>query len=113
MSGIISADNDPDLMYKESKKISFSKIKNALSYRFRLEKIARLGNVHLIYPSLSNEVYRSFIDRELDEIGMRFKEVFTCKLDFSKKVKAVLFEKGVVASQGFRPLRSSIRYLIE
>lgn len=113
MSGIISADNDPDLMYEESKKISFSKIKNALSYRFRLEEIARLCSVHLLYPSLSSEVYKSFIDRELDEIGMRFREVFTCKLGFSKKVKAVLFEVGVVASQGFRPLRSSIRYLKE
>ena len=113
MSGIISADNDPDLMYEESKKISFSKIKNALSYRFRLEEIARLGNVHLIYPSLSSAVYRSFIDRELDEIGIRFREVFACNLSFSKKVKATLFEEGVVASQGFRPLRSSIRYLIE
>lgn len=113
MSGVVSADDDPDIMYEESKKITFSNIKDALSMRFRMEEISRLGNIHIIYPSLSSGVYRSFIKKELENISKRFKENFGCSIQFSGNIEKMLFEEGVVAAQGFRPLRSSIRYIIE
>ncbi len=113
MSAGVSTDQDADLLHLESKKISFDRIKQALRNRFRMEEIARLGNIHLIYPSLSSDVYRTFINRELVEIGQRFEEIFPCNIQFSDRVKATLFEEGVVPNQGFRPLRSTIRYLIE
>ncbi len=113
MSDHVSADVDPDFFYRESKKITFSKIKEGLKERFRMEEIARLGNIHLIYPALSSDVFREFIDTELLEIGERFGHVFGCSVEFSESVKTMLFEEGVTASQGFRPLRSTIRYLIE
>ena len=113
MSNVISADNDPDIMYEASKRINFSMIKDALSHRFRMEEISRLGNIHIIYPSLNSQVYRSFIQKELENINQRFLESFGCRLKFTDQVKKVLFEEGVVAAQGFRPLRSSIRYLID
>jgi len=113
MSSVISADHDPDVMYEDSKMINFSMIKDALSLRFRMEEISRLGNIHIIYPSLSSGVYRSFIQKELANITERFHKTFGCKLNFSDQVKRVLFEEGVVPAQGFRPLRSSIRYLID
>ena len=113
MSNIVSADQDPDLLHEESKKITFSTIKEALKERFRMEEISRLGNIHLIYPSLSSKVYRDFIDIELQYICSRFEGSFHCRLSFSASVKDMLYEEGVTAAQGFRPLRSTIRYLME
>ncbi|AFL83739.1 ATPase family protein associated with various cellular activities (AAA) [Belliella baltica DSM 15883] len=113
MSDIVSSDCDPDLLYEESKKITFSTIKEALKERFRLEEIGRLGNIHLIYPSLNSQVYRDFIQSELKELSQRFALTFGCELHFSKSVETLLFEEGVTPTQGFRPLRSSIRYILE
>jgi cell division protease FtsH len=113
MSGMVSADHDPDRFYEETKKITFSKIKEGLKERFRMEEISRLGNIHLIYPALNSQVFRKFIDKELKEIARRFYKSFECSLEFSALVKDTLFEEGVTASQGFRPLRSTIGYLIE
>ena len=113
MSHFVSADHNPDNFYLESKKITFSKIKEGLKERFRMEEIARLGNIHLIYPALNSQVFREFIDKELKEISARFNKSINCSLEYSASVKNTLFEEGVTASQGFRPLRSTIRYLIE
>jgi len=113
MSGDVSADHDPDIFYRESKKITFSKIKEGLKERFRMEEIARLGNIHLIYPSLNSEVFKQFIEKELREIEERFNHYYGHLIEFTPKVHAILFEEGVTATQGFRPLRSTIRYLIE
>jgi len=113
MSGEVSADSDPDFFHKESKKITFSRIKEGLKTHFRMEEIARLGNIHLIYPAFSSQFFRDFIEKELLEISKRFGTVFNYQFEFADSVKAMLFEEGVIASQGFRPLRSSIRFLIE
>ena len=113
MSGEVSADQDPDSLHEDSKKITFSKIKEALKDLFRMEEISRLGNIHLIYPAFNSQFFRDFIDKELGEIGKRYETAFDCKLEFCHSVKSMLFEEGVTASQGFRPLRSSIRFLIE
>ncbi|MGM0944495.1 MAG: hypothetical protein ACQEW9_04870 [Bacteroidota bacterium] len=113
MSSEVSADHDPDFFYEESKKITFSKIKEGLKTRFRMEEIARLGNIHVIYPALSRQVFKVFINKELKEISDRYGDVVGAQIFFSESVKEMLFEEGVTASQGFRPLRSTIRYLIE
>lgn len=113
MSGDFSADQDPDILHEESKKITFSKIKEALKDLFRMEEISRLGNIHLIYPAFNSQFFRDFINKELEVIGKRYETAFDCRLEFSPSVKSMLFEEGVTASQGFRPLRSSIRFLIE
>lgn len=113
MSDMVSADHDPDLLHEASKRITFSNVKEALKERFRMEEIARLGNIHLIYPAMSSKVYREFIGKELEVIRDRFKHTFRCHLSFSENVIDMLFEEGVFPSQGFRPLRSSIRYIME
>lgn len=113
MSGEVSADDDPDIFHEASKKITFSRIKEGLKERFRMEEISRLGNIHLIYPAFSRAFFNQFISKELEEIGQRFHTAFGCTLRFSNEIHQMLFEEGVTASQGFRPLRSSIRYLVE
>lgn len=113
MSREVSADQNPDTLHLESLKITFSTIKEALKERFRMEEISRLGNVHLIYPAFNSTFFREFISRELAEVALRFQPIFPGRLTFSPAVLNMLFEEGVTASQGFRPLRSSIRLLVE
>lgn len=113
LSREMSADYDPDYFHNETKKITFSKIKDGLSERFRMEEIARLGNIHLIYPAFNSDFFKNFIEKELMEISHRFKKTFGFTTTFNESVKDMIFEEGVTPSQGFRPLRSSIRYLIE
>jgi cell division protease FtsH len=113
MSREVSADQNPDTLHQESQKITFSTIKEALKERFRMEEISRLGNVHLIYPAFNSTFFREFIIKELAEVALRFHPIFPGQLTFSPAVQDMLFEEGVTASQGFRPLRSSIRLLVE
>jgi cell division protease FtsH len=113
MSREVSADQNPDTLHQESQKITFSTIKEALKERFRMEEISRLGNVHLIYPAFNSTFFREFISKELAELALRFQPIFPGQLTFSPSVQEMLFEEGVTASQGFRPLRSSIRLLVE
>ena len=113
MSREVSADQNPDTLHQESQKITFSGIKEALKERFRMEEIARLGNVHLIYPAFNSTFFREFISKELEEVALRFQPIFPGHLTFTPAVQDMLFEEGVTASQGFRPLRSSIRLLVE
>lgn len=113
MSREVSADQNPDTLHQESQKITFSTIKEALKERFRMEEISRLGNVHLIYPAFNSTFFREFISKELAEVALRFQPIFPGQLTFSPSVQEMLFEEGVTASQGFRPLRSSIRLLVE
>ena len=53
VGGIEDCDTDADIFHNLTKKISIIDIKAALMERFRKEQIARLGNNHIIYPSLS------------------------------------------------------------
>jgi GTPase SAR1 family protein len=113
MSREVSADQNPDTLHQESQKITFSAIKEALKERFRMEEISRLGNVHLIYPAFNSTFFREFISKELVDVALRFQPIFPGQLTFTSSVQDMLFEEGVTAAQGFRPLRSSIRLLVE
>lgn len=113
MSREVSADQNPDTLHQESQKITFSTIKEALKERFRMEEISRLGNVHLIYPAFNSAFFREFISKELGDVALRFQPIFPGRLTFTPAVQDMLFEEGVTAAQGFRPLRSSIRLLVE
>jgi len=113
MSREVSADQNPDTLHQESQKITFSAIKEALKERFRMEEISRLGNVHLIYPAFNSTFFREFISKELGDVALRFQPIFPGSLTFTPAVQDMLFEEGVTAAQGFRPLRSSIRLLVE
>ena len=48
---------DADVFHDFSLKINILTIKKALKLRFKPEQIARLGNMHVIYPSLSKKTY--------------------------------------------------------
>lgn len=65
MSGDFNPDIEADSFYEETKLIGVPKIKNALKRRFRKEQISRLGNTHIIYPSLDRQAFCRIISKEL------------------------------------------------
>lgn len=105
-------DTDADVFHAVTRKLSVIDVKKALATRFKPEQIARLGNNHAIYPSLSRATYeqliRSTCARYVDEIfassGVRF------ALDDG--VHAQVYANGVFPAQGTRPLFSSIHAIL-
>lgn len=74
----MAADKNPDVpadvWKKLTKDISLNHIKEALSFRFRSEQIARLGNNHIIYPAMGQKEFT-------DSTCAPSKSVLTLKLD--------------------------------
>jgi len=108
-----SSDISPNDFYLRSLEIKLPDIKQALQNRFRNEQIARLGNNHIIYPGLSEKAFYQIIDHELIRVSQNTFEKSGIEMKFSNRMKSWLFSEGVVATQGVRPLKSTIKYAIE
>ena len=108
-----SSDISPNDFYLRSLEIKLPDIKQALQNRFRNEQIARLGNNHIIYPGLSEKAFYQIIDHELIRVSQNIFEKSGIEMKFSTRMKSWLFSEGVVATQGVRPLKSTIKYAIE
>jgi len=111
MSSSFSNEADADEFYKESKKISLQDVKQALSELFRKEQISRLGNIHVIYPSLNKQAYESIIAKELSRLSSEFQEMTDIKLCFNRNFLVKIYEEGVIPAQGTRPLFSVIQFM--
>lgn len=108
-----SPDISPDKFYKMTKEIKLPNIKTALTRRFRSEQISRLGNNHIIYPSLNEQAYRAIIASELLTISTDYFAKTQARLHFGSTIIEWVFQEGVVPTQGVRPLKSTIKYGIE
>jgi len=108
-----SPDVSPDEFHRSSLEIKLPHVKKALLKRFRSEQIARLGNNHIIYPSLSSAAFNLLIDAELKSIAFHYSQKAGLNISFETGVKEWVFKEGVVPTQGVRPLKSTIRYGVE
>ncbi len=108
MSDNFNPDMSADEFYQESTQISLTQIKTALKHRFRNEQIARLGNNHLIYPSLNRKSYEAFISLELLRLSVRVKSISNLETSFSASVNEFIYSEGVFPTQGCRPVLSTI-----
>ncbi|HKK67162.1 MAG TPA: hypothetical protein VJ946_03080 [Bacteroidales bacterium] len=113
MSNNFSADIDADEFNKLSRKISIPDIKKALQSRFRNEQIARLGNVHIIYPSLSKASYKKIIDNEFKTYAKKLSSEFHLDISFDISVNKLIYSEGVYPTQGVRPVYTSIHHIIK
>lgn len=109
----LSPDISPDLFHQTTSKIKLPDIKLALLKRFRAEQIGRLGNNHIIYPSLDKKAYYSIIEFDLSRIVRQFNSRTGINLTFDDSVREWIFQEGVIPTQGVRPLKSSIKYGLE
>jgi len=106
-------DADADLFHEHSKKITVPKMKDALSTRFRMEQIGRLGNNHIIYPALSKKTYEEIIDRYIQQRVEDFSTSFGMTLEPDSTIKDILYKESVFPTQGARPILSTFNTLVD
>lgn len=112
MSDDFNPDIDADEFHEQSKKITIPEIKKALQVRFRNEQIARLGNIHIIYPAFSHKSFRKIINLELGRISKSISALHEIKLEFSTSLQDLIYREGVYPTQGARPIFTTIHQII-
>ncbi len=113
MSNNFSADIDADEFNKLSQKITVPKIKKALKNRFRNEQIARLGNIHIIYPALDKLSYQIIIKNELQKYAQNLTNTFNMGVVFDNSIHDIIYNEGVYPTQGVRPIFTSIHQVLK
>lgn len=101
-------DTDADIYHKRTRKISQSDIKEALRRRFKPEQIARLGNNHIIYPSLSKSSYEALILRTCNNYVSEMEQLSELKFELDPGIYKEIYENSVYPTQGTRPVFSSV-----
>ncbi len=112
MTHDFNPDMNADEFNKQSLKISVTQVKNALLARFRSEQIARLGNIHIIYPSFTSEAFHQIIDLELSKIKKKIQTIYHFDLTFDKGINNLIYEEGVYPTQGTRPLFTTVQQIV-
>jgi Peptidase family M41/ATPase family associated with various cellular activities (AAA) len=107
------SDVDADIFHAFTSKISVVDIKNALTRRFKPEQVARFGNIHLIYRSLTKADFVELIRRETERVTLSTKERFGITLKISPEINKLIYRNGVFPVQGVRPVFSSVIDILE
>ena len=113
MSGNFSPDIDADEFHKESLKIKIPKIKNELRSRFRDEQIARLGNIHIIYPALNRNAYTQIIRQDVTRFSDNLSQRLAIKIEIKDSLIELLYNEGVYPVQGVRPIFTTNQQLFK
>ena len=113
MNKNFNPDFSADKFYKHTLKIDLPTVKNVLLSRFRPEQIARLGNNHLIYPSLNAMAYKNIISAELEKIKEQYDVKFNMKFEFDDSLKELIYREGVFPTQGARQIFSTIENIVK
>jgi Cdc6-like AAA superfamily ATPase len=106
-------DADADQLWELTKDINLIDVKAYLGTLFYPEQVARMGNNHIIYPSLNKKAFEDIIEKELNTISRKCKENADINVTFDKSIIDLIYENGVFPSQGARPVFQTIRYLVE
>lgn len=107
------SDIDADIFYAYTSKINIVDIKKALSKLFKPEQVARFGNQHLIYKSLSKLDFQNLITHSINKIIQRNREMFEVNLQIDKSINHLIYQNGVFPAQGVRPVFSTIGDILE
>lgn len=112
VGGIEDCDTDADIFHNLTKKISIIDIKAALMERFRKEQIARLGNNHIIYPSLSKRSYELIIEATAKKYTTKLQQNIGVKFELGQTVYDEIYNNSVFPAQGTRPVFSSVHQIL-
>lgn len=105
-------DTDADVFHHMTRKLSVIDVKKALSKRFRPEQIARLGNGHIVYPSLSRGAYEKLIVRTCSQYIDEVQDSANMQFVLSDAVLDEIYLNGVFPAQGTRPVFSTIHNIL-
>lgn len=112
MSQDFNPDISADEFHNQSLKINISNVKQALKERFRNEQIARLGNIHIIYPAFSQNSFLKLIELELGKISARYRKSLQINIEFDNSIIDLIYQEGVYPTQGTRPLFTTINFIV-
>lgn len=105
-------DTDADIFHRFTQRLSVIDVKKALAERFRPEQVARLGNNHVVYPSLDRAAYQRLIaqlcTRSAEEAG----RTSGLRIEVGADVRDEIYANAVFPAQGTRPLFSSVQALL-
>lgn len=111
-TSVDDCDSDADIFHKLTAKLSVIDVKQALNKRFKPEQVARLGNEHVIYPSLSRSAYEHLIERHAARYARETEERCGLRFDLAASVREQIYANGVYPAQGTRPLFSSLHAIL-
>ena len=109
----VNPDMSPDQFRKITEKISVVDIKDALKKRFRNEQIARLGNIHVIYPSFSKKNFEDIIQLSLNSYEKEVYNLTGYHLKFDDSIKKIIYDEGVYPTHGTRPIFSTVYEIVK
>jgi hypothetical protein len=102
------SDSDADFYHQLTRNISVNTIKDHLMSRFKPEQVARFGNNHIIYPSLSRKSYEALIARSVNQYVREMEKVSGIKFAADQSLLDRIYANSVYPTQGTRPVFSSI-----
>jgi adenylate kinase family enzyme len=111
-SRVEDCDTDADVFHALSQQLSVIDVKKALNQRFRPEQVARLGNTHIIYPSLGQAAYMRLIERVCEGYVLELQNSSGYRFELDASVAQGIYANGVFPAQGTRPLFSSVHGIL-
>jgi ATPase family associated with various cellular activities (AAA) len=111
-SRVEDCDTDADVFHNLSNQLSLIDVKKALNKRFRPEQVARLGNTHIIYPSLNQATYLRLIRGVCLDYADQLRSSSGYHVVFDESVASGIYANGVFPSQGTRPMFSSVHGIL-
>lgn len=111
-SRVEDCDTDADVFHAMTRKLSVIDVKRALSERFKPEQIARLGNNHVIYPSLNRATYQKLIEVAVRRYAREIEASSGLRFQVTDEVREQIYANSVFPTQGTRPVFSSVHGLM-
>lgn len=109
---IEDCDTDADIFHQFTRRLSVIDVKKALGDRFRPEQVARLGNNHVVYPSLDRATYQRLIATLCERYAAEVGETSRLRVRVGQEVRDEIYTNAVFPAQGTRPLFSSVQGLL-
>ena len=111
-TSVDDCDSDADIFHALTGKLSVIDVKQALNKRFKPEQVARLGNEHVIYPSLSRRAYEQLIEQGCARYAREAEGRCGLRFEPDASVREQIYANGVFPAQGTRPLFSSLHAIL-
>ncbi|MEY4560948.1 MAG: hypothetical protein RLZZ618_225 [Pseudomonadota bacterium] len=111
-TSVDDCDSDADTFHALTRKLSLIDVKQALNKRFKPEQVARLGNEHVIYPSLSRRAYEQLIEQACTRYVLETASGCGLHFDVDTSVREQIYANAVFPAQGTRPLFSSLHAIL-
>jgi cell division protease FtsH len=111
-TSVDDCDSDADTFHAATCKLSMIDVKQALNQRFKPEQVARLGNVHVVYPSLPRRAYEQLIEQSCARYARDTEAGCGLRFELAASVREQIYINAVFPAQGTRPLFSSLHVIL-